>query len=179
MIKKVWIVLLGLTLIAGCSSLKVRVDYDPEYDFVQQHAFSIVHHNKKGEDTLFNDRVIEALEQNLQEKAYKKTDKESADLIFVFHVGVESKKDIDTDYIRVGFGRYGYAGHMVATTRTYEYTKGTLIIDALNPKDEKIVWRGVTTDILKTHDTPQERTEYIQRVVDETMKEFPSKAEFE
>jgi hypothetical protein len=64
---------------------------------------------------------------------------------------------------------------MVATTRTYHYTKGTLIIDALNAKDKKIVWRAISTDILKKQETPQEREAYVNALTKESMKEFPSK----
>jgi len=160
-------------LFSACSSLSVNVDYDPDFDFSLQNSFAIVHYNKEGEDTLFNDRLIEALETELLAKRYIKKDKDTTDLIFVFHVNVENKTDIDTDYIRLGYSRYGYSGHMMATTRTYKYKKGTLIIDALNPKDNKIVFRSIATDILKTHNTPEERTEYLNKVINEAMKDFP------
>ena len=173
--KKTLLLSITLLIMTGCSSLKVNVDYDPEFNFNKQTNFAIVHHNKEGEDTLFNDRFIKALEEDLSSKTYVKADKDSADLVFVFHTNVENKTDIDTDYTMVGYGRYGYGGQMVATTRTYKYTKGTLIIDALNPKDNKIVWRSIATDILKSHDNPQERIAYIQEVVKKTMKDFPSK----
>jgi len=172
--KKIILIVLSVLILLGCSSLKVNVDYDPEFKFLDQKSFAIVHHNREGEDTLFNDRFIKALESDLKEKAYIQADKNSAHLIFVFHVNVESKVDIDTDYTMAGYGRYAYGGPMVSTTRTYKYTKGTLIIDALNPKDNKIVWRVITTDILKSYDNPTERTVYIQKVVHEAMKNFPS-----
>ena len=175
--KKIFVLTSMMLMFAACSSLNVNVDYDPEFDFNAKKSFAIVHHNKDGEDTLFNDRMTEALEADLQMKAYTKEDKESADLIFVFHTNVESKVDIDTDYTMIGYRGYGYGGQMVATTRTYKYKKGTLIVDALNPQDKKIVWRGIATDILKIHKTPQERTAYINGVVKETMKDFPSKLE--
>jgi len=174
-IKNIILIVLSAFLLVGCSSLKVNVDYDPAFSFMQQKSFAIVHHNKEGEDTLFNDRFTRALSLDLKQKAYVSEDKSSADLIFVFHVNVESKTDIDTDYTMVGYGRYGYGGHMVSTTRTYKYTKGTLIIDALNPKNNKIVWRAITTDVLKSYDSPEERIAYIQKVVQKAMKDFPSK----
>jgi len=177
--KKIFVTVLILLVFLGCSSLKINVDYDPEFNFSSQKSFAVVHHNREGEDTLFNDRLIEALGLDLETKAYVKKSKDSADLIFVFHTNVESKTDIDTDYTMVGYRGYRYGGYMMSTTRTYNYTKGTLIIDALNPRDNKIVWRGIATDILKSHDNPSERTAYIHKVVKETMKDFPSKAEFQ
>ena len=167
--------MISLWVFAGCSSLRVNVDYDPDYDFQAQKSFAIAYYNKEGEDTLFNDRLIRALEVDLQSKGYTKSVKEEADLIVTFHTNVENKVSIDTDYQMIGYARYGYGGGMVATTRTYNYQKGTLIIDLLNPKDEKIVWRGTATDILKEHKTPQERIEYLNKVVEKTMASFPSK----
>ena len=173
--KKIIFTLLGVLLLSACSSLRVSVDYDPEFDFAAQKSFAVVHHDKSGEETLFTSRMIEALNKNLQNKGYVKVPNDSADLVFVFHLNVEDKTDIDTDYTMVGYGGYGYGSQMVATTRTYNYTKGTLIIDALSPTDKKVVWRGIATDILKSKETPQERIAYIQDVVNETMKDFLSK----
>ncbi len=173
--KKVVILIMSVLIFLGCSSLRVNVDYDPSYTFVQQQSFAIVHNEKEGENTLLNDRITNALEQELKNKGYVKAKKDKADMVFVFHTDVQSKTDIHTDYVRVGYRGYRYGGGMVAQTSTYTYTKGTLIIDALTSKNKKIVWRAVTTDVLSQHDTPQERTLYINRVVKKTMKEFPNK----
>ena len=173
--KYIGILIMTVLLLTGCSSLRVEVDYDPSYDFSSSQSFAIVHKTKEGENTLFSDRFINALSKDLQAKGYVQVPKEKADLIFVFHTNVENKTDIDTDYRAVGYGRYGYGGTMVATTRTYHYTKGTLIIDALNSKDEKIVWRAVSTDTLTKQETPQEREAYVNALAKESMKTFPSK----
>lgn len=173
--KRSFILILSVLAFLGCSSLRVTNDYDPQFEFSKQRTFAVVHHNREGEDTLFNDRLLKALQADLISKGYAQSSKAEADLVFVFHTKVESKTDIDTDYQMVGYGRYGYGGGMVARTSTYHYTKGTLIIDALNPKDEKIVWRGIATDTLREHKTPQKRTEYINGVVKELMQSFPGK----
>ena len=173
--KRSFILILSVLVFLGCSSLRVTNDYDPQFEFSKQTTIAVVHHNREGEDTLFNDRLLKALESDLVSKGYTKSSKAEADLVFVFHTKVESKTDIDTDYQMVGFGMYRYGGGMVATTSTYHYTKGTLIVDALNPKDEKIVWRGIATDTLREHKTPQKRTEYINEVVKELMQSFPDK----
>ena len=173
--KKVVILIMSVLMFLGCSSLRVNIDYDPSYTFVQQKSFAIAHNTKEGEDTLLNDRITSALEQELKNKGYVKVEKDKADMVFVFHTDVQSKTDIHTDYVRVGYRGYRYGGGMVAQTSTYTYTKGTLIIDALTPENKKIVWRAVTTDVLSQRDTPQERTLYINHVVKETMKKFPNK----
>ena len=71
-------VFIGL-LLGGCSSLSVNVDYDLEFDFSAQKTFTIIHFNKEGEDTLLNDRLINALEEELLAKKYIKIEKDEAD----------------------------------------------------------------------------------------------------
>lgn len=162
-----------LWLFLGCSTLRVTVDYDPEFELEKQKSFAVIHYDREGENTLFNDRLIAALQSELEAKGYRQSSKEEADLLFVFHVNVEEKIDIDTDYHMAGYFGYGYSPGMIATTRTHRYTEGTLIIDALNPKNRKIVWRAIATDTLTKKETPQERITYVNRVVTEAMKSYP------
>lgn len=171
--KKFLMILPLLWLFLGCSTLRVTVDYDPEFELEAQKSFAVVHYDREGENTLFNDRLIVALQKELLAKGYRKSPKEEAELLFVFHVNVEEKVDIDTDYHMAGFIGYGYSPGMIASTRTYRYTKGTLIIDALNPKNKKIVWRAIATDTLSRKETPQERIEYVNKVIAEAMKSYP------
>jgi hypothetical protein len=63
----------------------------------------------------------------------------------------------------------------VPVTRTYNYDEGQLLVDILNAKNNKIVWRGVATDSLKQLKTPEERVEYINKVMTSIFKTLPSK----
>jgi len=172
--KKIIIALMFLFLFASCSTLQVSVDYDQAYDLGHSKTFAVLHFNREGENTLFNDRVIKALEADLISKNYKKVSKENADMIFVFHVNVESKTDIHVDFQRVGYRRYGYGSGMItSTTHKYDYHEGTLIVDALNPKTEKIFWRGTAKDELTKRELPKAKTEYINKVINKLMSSFP------
>ena len=181
---KIFTILLLTFLFSGCSTMKVESDYDTAYNFQDKKTYSILYSNRVGENTLVNDRVANAIKSNLNQKNYKATAEKNADLLFVFHVNVQQMSDIRTDYQMVGYpgyryGPYGYgygygAGTMVvATPSTYKWTEGKLIIDALNPKTKKIVWRGIATDELDAHSaTPEERKAYINKVVTKLMSEF-------
>jgi len=171
--KKIIYTLILTLLFTACSRLTVNTDYDDSFDFSSQESFAIVTQKIDGADTLYIDRVVNALEQDLQSKHYKKMSKESADLIFVFHTNIESKSDIRTDYQRVGFGMYRYGGTMIATTSTYKYNEGTLIIDALSPKTKNIVWRGIGQTEVRKKKTPEDRREYINSIVSQIMAKFP------
>lgn len=170
---------------SGCSTMKVDVDYDTEYNFSNKTKYAVMHSDREGENTLVNDRVLNAIKTSLNKKGYKEVKQDHAELIFVFHVNVQQMSDIRTDYEMVGFGGYGYprgfggyglgyGSTMVATPSTYRWKEGKLIIDALNPQTKKIVWRGTVSDELtQSSATPQEKREYINRVVQKVLHEFP------
>jgi hypothetical protein len=164
-------------LIGGCSSLKVATDYDPDADISAPKSFAIVHKTLEGEDTLTADRIIAALQNELKAKGYTETTQESADFYILFHTGVTSKTRIDTDYQYVNmypysYG-YGYQTIAIPQTRTYTYDEGKLIVDAVVPQKNKIIWRGTAVDYLKSMKTPQEKTNYINKVLKALMQKFP------
>lgn len=161
----------------GCSSLKVATDYDPNADLTPPKNFAIVHKTLEGEDTLTSDRIIAALKTELIQKGYTETSREAADFYVLFHTGVTSKTRIDTDYQYVNmypysYG-YGYRSVAIPQTRTYTYDEGKLIVDAVVPNKNKIIWRGTAVDYLKNLDTPQKKRAYVNKVLKALMERFP------
>ncbi|MBA1432748.1 MAG: DUF4136 domain-containing protein [Epsilonproteobacteria bacterium] len=157
----------------ACSTLSTSIDYDTKYDFNTFHTFAVVHKAKEGENTLTSDRIKNALIKTLKTKGFTQVDVKSADLVFLYHTNVQNKTDIYTDYQMVGYGRYG--GMVISTPRTYNYDEGKLIIDAYNPKTNRIVFRAVAVDELPDKKTPQEREIYINEIITKTLEKFPPK----
>ncbi len=166
------IAFIGTLIFLGCSGMKVQTDYDPSVTLTDYKSFAIVHKKQEHEDTLTNGRIENALIQTFQSKNYENVPRESADFYVVYHVNVENKTRIDTEYQSLGF--YRYSGMMIASTRTVEYDQGQLIVDVMDPKTQKILWRGMATDQLYDLDTPQERTEYINKVISKILESFPA-----
>jgi len=167
-------------MISGCAKVDVNVDYDESYKFNEANNFTVLAYNKTSDNTLFNDRVVNALNKDLEKKGYKKVDENKADLIFVFHSNVKDKSQIFTDYQNMGYSGYNYGGfnggaNIIASTSTYNYQEGTLVIDALNPKTKKIVWRCIGKKELKQHISPQEKTAFVNKVILNMMIKFPTK----
>jgi len=162
-------------LTVGCSSLKVQTDYDPQSDLTPPKNFAIVHKTYEGEDTLTSARITAAIRSEMLQKGYIETAREKADFYLLFHTGVTSKTRIDTDYQYVNMYpyHYGYPTAVVPHTRTYTYEEAKLIVDAVIPGKNRIVWRGTAVDYLKTMRTPEERTDYINSVLKTLMKSFP------
>jgi len=176
--KKLYFILIA-TIFLGCSSMQLNVDYDTDFDFTNKTKYSIAHNKKnKKENGLTNKRVKNALNRVLKSKNYTNVSKKDADLVFVFHTDVKDKTDIYMDYQAIGYGGFGYMSTarrgVIAVPDVYNYTEGTLVIDAYNPKTKNIVWRGIVTDELGSQSTsPEEKTQYINSIVEALMKKFP------
>jgi hypothetical protein len=164
--------------LGACSTLKVQTDYNPEYDFSRLETFAVVHKERAGDDTLNSDRILRAITRTLAEKGYNEHAQQDADFYVLFHTDVRSKTQIDTDYEYVGLFPYGYYGYfpmaMVPTTRVSTYEEAQLIVDIVRPEGNRIIWRGMATDRVKSYKTPQERTRYIDEVISAILKSFPA-----
>ena len=55
----------SIFLLIGCSTLDVSVDYDESYDFQKVRTFAIDRTSQNPKNTLFEDRVTNALENEL------------------------------------------------------------------------------------------------------------------
>lgn len=160
----------------GCSTIDVNVDYDESFKFSEVNDYTIEHKAKEGESTLVNDRITAAIEEQLNQRGYKKN-ADAKELVFHFYYASKEKTDFQTSYgLGGGYGRIGWgSGLMVSTTNTYDYTEGTLVIDATNVKTNKIVWRGVGTLELKEQKTPEDKRKYVNKIVAKILEKFPSK----
>lgn len=174
--------ILSIFIFNGCSSVKVTHDFDPAFSFDNVQTYAIVHKSQEHGNTLTDDRIKTGIDTQLRNKGYTKAGQKNANIYVLFHTNVQNKTKIIQDYqyvgitpYRYGLG-YGYGGMMaVPVTRTYNYDEGKLIIDILDAKDKKIVWRGVATDSLKDHKTPEKRVEYINNVMTSIFQTLPSK----
>ncbi len=178
---RVIIAFLSLLLLSACSTMKIETDYSPEFAFDTLSTFTVVHKDKEADNTLTTSRIIDAIDDDLTSKGHKAVKRSAPDYYVLFHTDVRSKTKIDTDYQSLGmypyrYGRgYGYGGRTTATTRVYTYDEGKLIVDIVDPKQNKIIWRGIATDRLKSHDDPEQRRSYINEVITELLKNFPIK----
>ena len=183
MTRRTFVAIMLLSLLTGCSSLQVSSDYDPEYDFSHIRKIAILY-PESGDHvvTLAQQRFARAIGETLARKGYTVVrDRQKADLLMLFHLNVTERRQLVTDYEMVGlypyaYYPYWYGGYgMVPVTREYTYTEGKFIIDAVDPRGNRIVWRGVATDRLKELKTPEEREAYIRKVVADVLANFPPK----
>jgi hypothetical protein len=166
-------------LLAACSSVTISTDYDPGTDFSALETYAWLP-RKAGrpqdprlDSTLLHERIRDAVESQLAQRGYRKTAPGRADFLVAYHTAIERKMDVDTIYRGYGYGHgaWGWgAGH---ETVVYQYDQGTLLLDVLDPKAHRLLWRGSASAVVREESTPEKRAQGIREVVAKLLDRFP------
>jgi len=175
----IFIVVMLIIILSGCSSVTVSTDYDPAADFskFKTYTWSSVKDSTDilAKNELLLHRVYKAIDKSLQSKDFTKVES-NPDIIIYPHAITKERAKIDTwDYgysAWWGNDPYGMIGNDVSTNITY-YIEGSLLIDIVSAADSQLVWRGVGTGFDDTPSSPKESTENIIEVVTKILKEYP------
>jgi hypothetical protein len=182
-ISRLAIALLSVTaLLFACSTVQVRQDYDQTEDFSQLRTYSWLPKpqeqtgNLRLDNPLLHDRIVAAIDRNLQAKGYTKVADAKPDFYVAYHLASQQKLDVRTIDYGTGYGVWGVAGYGgVGWSETYAvpYEEGTIAIDVIDLARRKLVWRGVGVGRLKESPKPEEVTQRINSAVDEVLVQFP------
>ncbi|OQP40982.1 hypothetical protein A4H97_15390 [Niastella yeongjuensis] len=163
----------------GCApSVKVNVDYDRAADFTSHKTFTMTDIAAKGEVSQLNaERIRNAIVQNMKTKGYTEVGADAADLLVNAVTVSKTKTSVTANNNYYGYGGvyrpYGYWGAGSTTFSTYDYTDGSLIIDVVNNKTQKLLWQGVGNSEIDSK--PKNPDKFIQYAVEKIMKDFPPK----
>jgi hypothetical protein len=182
--KKILIAAALFTLTA-CSSLSTSYDYDPAISFTQYKSYAWV--EKKADNTsyhldgLMDQRVKDALSRELALKGLSTATSAEADILVNYLTKVDKKIDVDTFSTDFGYNpfygpRWGVGSSIHTQTVVREYEVGTLIVDLVDNKTGKLVWRGTVDNTINDRDTPQERIKNINEAIAAMMLNYPPKA---
>ena len=178
---------LAALLVLGCSTgAKVRLDYDPKEDFqtLQSYAWAPMtadEQQEKSRNSLTHERIQSAIDARLTARGYTKVNEAQADFLVTHTVTVERRTQVQETRMAVGYGRYGmrsgvgigYGFPVESTIYQYQYKVGTLIIDIIDARQRRLVWRGSGERTLDEEITPEQRTALINATVDEILSRFP------
>jgi Domain of unknown function (DUF4136) len=171
--------------VSGCEpALKVTSDYDKTANFPGYKSFKLITNNDEAhqsisvlnKDRVYNAGRVQRLKRNFIES-------DNADLI-VHTASIFKDKQAVTSYSSsYGYGGYyrpyGWGGSMgVSSYTTYDvqdYKDGSLIIDIVDSKTQKLVWEGVgNKEIDKPAKDPEKA---INEAVATIMSSFPPGAD--
>ncbi len=186
--KKVTVLLIALAVVAAPSiAQKITIDYAHDFDFEQVKTFTYVDtpDSNTGNDLADNRIKAKTIAALTQGPGGLKQVDSGGDIYVTFHVTTKDNTVFTTDsfgyggwgpgwggYGRYGYGGYGYYGAGMGgttTTRATTYTDGTVILDAYEPSDKQLVWRGTGTVTLKA------KPEKIDKQIDNIFSKMGSK----
>lgn len=160
----------AVLLVTSCSPFQVRTDYAETAHFTDYKTYQFRVDDLKIND-LDKDRVLNEVAKSLQSKGLSAS--QTPDLIVnlkASHKKIEDIRD-DRPYGMWGWGGpYGW-GWGMNRTWTSEYNRGSLVIDIVDAKTNKLVWQGVGSGI--NVDSPKSKQKQIPAIVTEMMANYP------
>lgn len=164
--------LVASLLAAGCAAgIPVEMDYDPGQDFssFRQYAW---HDQVNAPDQLVEARIRNAIDDGLTARGYVKAESGDApDFRVSFTAVAEQALNFDSVSPSMGYRRWG-AG-IGTTTRVREYTRGSLVVDVIDPAGENLLWRGASARKLPQERGPEEKDRDVMEVVSAILQQFP------
>ncbi|QUN06688.1 DUF4136 domain-containing protein [Shewanella yunxiaonensis] len=174
-------------LIGGCSSLNTGWDYNPEVNFTQYKHYAWVPATKEASaqyqlNGLLDQRVREAVDADLARKGYIKVDAKDADVLVNYLTKLDKRYKVDSINTSLGYSPFWgphwyFGGSLQNNTQVKEYDVGTLIIDMVDAKTNKLVWRGTANGVIRDYKTPQQRIAKMNEAVVGVLNNFPPKPE--
>jgi len=163
----------ALLAIAGgawaCSTVEVSTDYDSAANFSQYKTFAFLPMGKI--DSITAGRVETAITRALQAKGLQRATGEG-DL----KISVRGRMSHQKVITSVGWGGYGWwrgwRGGM-GTTTVQNVPIGTLLVDLVDARADKLVWRGTATRALDASSTGAQKQEELDRAMAKLFAAYP------
>ena len=176
-----------LVMLIAAPSLaqEVTIDYAHGFDFNSVTTFQYVDTEESNikDNPMMADRVVSMIKQELREGGLQEV-QENPDLYVTYHFTSQERKQLSTT--SMGMGGYGgywddwggwggydaFGGPMMGTSTTTEYTyeEATLVIDAYDSKEKKMVWRGSGTVTVK--DKPENQVKQVEKILEKLGKRW-------
>ena len=160
----------GLLIFASCSSITVNQDYNTNFDFSNWKTFGFIPiPESAGIDQINATRLGDAIKNHLTAKGYKLEEPADFGVALAFHQ--QTVTDVQSYGTGYGYG-YGYWGGPGGVDVT-QYDQGTLIVDFIDMKENKLEWRGTGQGVLADNPSVEERMANIDTAVAQILVQFP------
>ncbi|NQY87048.1 MAG: DUF4136 domain-containing protein [Colwellia sp.] len=179
MLKLLSITLL-FTLLNACSSgHNVGVVYHNSFDFSQVKNYSLYNRNSAFTDSqslidIRRNTIEIAIEGNMSNKKFNYAEPEQADVIVTYYLLNDIAEEYEKYNAVVRFCVQCLRANTWQTTNQYsKITKGSLIIDLVDPKKKRSVWRSVYPLNIDVKDNSAEVNEKILQAVSLMLALYP------
>lgn len=177
---KTFILAIVFTFLGACSSVqKAGVVYHDSFDFTAVKSYSFYDHNSIVSETqsLLDARrnIIEiAIEHIMAKNKFNYTELEKADVIITYHVFNGKRSDYSKYNKAVHFCSHCLRATTWNTDQKYSsVSQGSLVVDLVDPKQKRSVWRSVYPLDLKDKENSAETNDRIKEAVSVMFAEYP------
>jgi len=171
-----------LSCLAASARDKISVSYAKDLNFSQFKTYAWAEHGAVAHPMLAAD-IVGAIDQELQARGLKKVTS-NPDLIIQIYGSVDTDTAMySNDPLYAGTGGIplfdasmtgpvfiGFYGNTSVTIH-----KGELVVDLIDAKAKKLVWRGMATESVSAHD-PEKLIEEVNGAISKMFKEYPKGA---
>jgi len=180
-----WMMAASVLLLAACATgPRITSDVDPSANFAQYRTFAFYSPlaiEGQGYATLTSGRTKDAARRQLESRGYV-YDEKSPDLWVNLNAYMQEKTDVvtipevDYDYYySYRARRYVSVPYWRDRTDVYKYTEGTLNVDLVDAKQNRLVWTGVAVGRVGRA-KPEERGARIDAAVADIFLRYPYRA---
>lgn len=170
------VLLLLPVLAAGCSSIRTTTDFDPAADFSRLKTWAFFP-SRSGTpadprvNSLVDARIRAAVEDELKARGYPQV-KDAPDFYVAHQTAVGQRVEVDPNTVVVGYG-WNRGSMAVANSNVRVYDEGTLVVDVIEPKANRLLWRGVAKGTVHENASPEDREARIRDAVKQLLDQFP------
>ena len=163
-------------ILSGCATpVTVQTDYDHSTAFGRYHTYSCDVASTRLGPT--NRAALEqSLRSSLAARGITETSDSKADLFVIPRIRTAEKFDVIPSghftYFPSRYGTYRYWDRVRMPVDVNQYTEGTLILDFVDRRTHKLVFRGVGQGVVSA--SPEKNTAAIQDAVNKIVAQFPA-----
>ena len=166
--------ILVILILGACSTMAVDSNSDPAANFSNLKNFAWMPgiqtniQDPRIDNTRLDELIRKAIEGQLAAQGFRKQASGAPDFSVAYHATLDKKTT--TRMLRNAFG-YNTGG--VVLPEEYTYDEGTLILDIVEPKTRKLIWRGSATDRVNPSPGQEVNKQQIDEAVQRILAQFP------
>lgn len=165
----------AIAVTVGCASMSVSSHVEPGLDISPYHTFNWAPPDalptpdpRLQNNPFYKDHIEGAVERGLAARGFT-LNTQSPDLLIHYHAVIDRRIDVN----RVDQER-GYCFDDNCQGRVFEYEAGTLVLDVVDAKTQRVIWRGWAQNTLEgVLDNEDRMAAQIEEGVRRMLARFP------
>jgi hypothetical protein len=151
---------------------QVQTNYMPGTDFSKYKTYhwTAVEGGGIHPNQIVDAEIKEAVDKQLAEKGFNKTDDHQADLAVTYQVAVDKERQ----WNGMGMGGGPRWGGMTTATST-TISVGTIVLDFYDAGAKQLVWQGHATKAIDPGSNQEKNQKNLDKAMKKLLKDFPPK----